>query len=60
MGLNLQEKTYLGYVVILRLWIGGYLLYQGTRKFLRDFPHIDWITRQIGEPDKVDLFPWYK
>ncbi|MBI2361618.1 MAG: DoxX family membrane protein [Deltaproteobacteria bacterium] len=60
MGLNLGEKTNLGYLVILRLWIGSYLLYQGSRKFLRDFPNADWVTRQIGEMDKVELFSWYK
>ncbi len=59
MGLNLSERTYLGYVVLLRLWIGGYMLYQGIRKYLRDFPHDDWITRQIGDLSKVDLYPWY-
>lgn len=60
MGLNLTEKTYAGYVVILRVWIGSYMLYQGSRKFLRDFPNSDWITRQIGEMGKVELFSWYK
>ncbi|MBI4489571.1 MAG: DoxX family membrane protein [Deltaproteobacteria bacterium] len=60
MGLNLSERTYLGYVVLLRLWIGGYLLYQGIRKYLRDFPRDDWITRQIGDLSKVDLYPWYQ
>ena len=59
MGLNLSEKTYLGYVIPLRLWIGGYMLYQGIRKYLRDFPHDDWITKQIGDLSKVDLYPWY-
>ncbi len=60
MGLNLGEKTYLGYVVILRLYIGYYLLYQGIRKYLRDFPHGDWITRQIGDLDKIEIYSWYK
>ncbi len=58
--MNLKEKTYLWYVVILRLWIGYYFLQQGIRKYLRDFPHGDWIARQIGELDKIDLYPWYK
>ncbi|MBI4526348.1 MAG: DoxX family protein [Deltaproteobacteria bacterium] len=58
--MNLKEKTYLWYIVILRLYIGYYLLYQGIRKFQRDFPHGDWITKQIGELDKVDLYPWYE
>lgn len=60
MGLNLGEKTYLWYVVILRLWIGYYLLQQGIRKYLRDFPHGDWITRQIGDLDKIEIYSWYK
>lgn len=58
--MNLKEKTYLWYVVPLRLWIGYYLLQQGIRKYQRDFPHADWITRQIGELDKIELYPWYK
>ncbi len=58
--MNAREKTYLWYVVILRLYIGYYLLNQGIRKFLRDFPHGDWIARQIGDLDKIDLYPWYK
>lgn len=60
MGLNLGEKTYLWYVVILRLWIGYYLLQQGIRKYLRNFPHGDWITRQIGDLDKIEIYSWYK
>jgi len=60
MGPNLGEKTYLWHVVILRAYIGGYLLYQGSRKFLRDFPHSDWVGRQIGDLIEVDLFSWYK
>src|SRR3990167_1381834 len=60
MGLNLGEKTCLGYVVILRVYIGSYLLYQGIRKYLRDFPHSGWIERQIGKLGEVELFSWYK
>lgn len=60
MGLNFGEKTYLGYVVILRVYVGAYLLYQGIRKFLRDFPHSSWVGRQIGKLDEVELFPWYR
>ncbi|MGH7770720.1 MAG: DoxX family protein [Candidatus Binatia bacterium] len=60
MGLNLGEKTSLWPLVILRVWIGSYMFYRGSLKFLRDFPHSDWITRQIGELDKLDLYPWYK
>ncbi len=58
--MNSKERTYLWYVVILRLWIGYYFLQQGIGKFLRDFPHGDWITRQIGELDKINIYPWYK
>jgi thiosulfate dehydrogenase (quinone) large subunit len=58
--MNLKEKTYLGYVVLIRLWIGYYLLQQGVTKYLRDFPHRDWFSRQIGNPADLNLFPWYK
>ena len=60
MGLNASERTYLAYLIPLRLWIGGYLLYQGIRKYLRDFPRADWIKAQIGDLDKVELYAWYK
>ncbi len=58
--MNLSERTHLLYVVPLRLWIGYYMANQGIRKFQRDFPHGDWITKQIGELDKIDIYPWYK
>jgi len=58
--MNLKERTYLWYVVPLRLWIGYYLLQQGIRKYQRGFPNTDWITRQIGELDKVEIYAWYK
>jgi len=57
---NLKERTYLAYVVLLRLWIGYYLLQQGVNKYLREFPHRDWFTRQIGNVGELNLFPWYK
>jgi thiosulfate dehydrogenase [quinone] large subunit len=58
--MNLKEKTYLWYILPLRLWIGFYLLQQGLRKYQRDFPHSDWVARQIGNLAEVDLYPWYK
>lgn len=58
--MNLKEKTYLWYIVLLRLWIGYYLLQQGIRKYQRDFPKGDWIGRQIGDVPALDLYPWYK
>jgi uncharacterized membrane protein YphA (DoxX/SURF4 family) len=58
--MNLNEKIYLWTVVPLRLWIGYYLLQQGIRKYQRDFPNTDWITKQIGELDKVNIYPWYR
>jgi thiosulfate dehydrogenase [quinone] large subunit len=58
--MNLKEKTYLGYVVILRLWIGYYLLQQGIRKYLRGFAHRDWVGTQIGNVADIHLYPWYK
>jgi len=58
--MNLKERTYLWYIAILRIYIGYYLLQQGIRKFLRDFPKGDWIGRQIGDIPSLDLYPWYK
>jgi uncharacterized membrane protein YphA (DoxX/SURF4 family) len=58
--MNLRERTYLWYVALLRLYIGYYLLQQGIRKFQRNFPHGDWIGRQIGDVATLDLYPWYK
>jgi thiosulfate dehydrogenase [quinone] large subunit len=58
--MNFKEKTYLWYLLPLRLWIGFYLLQQGLRKYQRDFPHSDWVARQIGNLAEVDLYPWYK
>jgi uncharacterized membrane protein YphA (DoxX/SURF4 family) len=58
--MNLKERTYLWYVVPLRLWIGYYLLQQGIRKYQRDFPNTDWIGKQIGELDKVNIYSWYR
>ena len=58
--MNLRERTYLGYISILRIYIGYYLLSQGIRKFQRDFPRGDWIGRQIGDLTTVDLYPWYR
>ena len=58
--MNLKERTYLWYIALLRIYIGYYILQQGLRKFQRDFPHSDWITRQIGDLASVDLYPWYK
>lgn len=58
--MNFREHTYLWHVVILRLYIGYYFLYQGIRKYQRDFPNSDWITHQIGDLTTVELYPWYK
>src|SRR5215472_8651934 len=58
--MNLREQTYLWYIVILRLYIGYYLLQQGILKYLRGFPQSDWINRQIGDLNKVELYTWYK
>lgn len=58
--MNLKEKTYLWYIALLRLYIGYYLLRQGILKFRRDFPHGDWIGRQIGDVANLDLYSWYK
>ena len=58
--MNLRQQTYLWYIVILRLYIGYYLLQQGILKYLRGFPQSDWISRQIGDLDKVEIYAWYK
>ena len=58
--MNLREQTSLWYIVILRLYIGYYLLQQGILKYLRGFPQSDWINRQIGDLNKVEIYAWYK
>jgi uncharacterized membrane protein YphA (DoxX/SURF4 family) len=58
--MNLKERTYLWHISLLRIYIGYYLLYQGYRKFQRDFPNGDWVGRQIGDVAALDLYPWYK
>ena len=58
--MNLKEKTYLWYIVILRVYIGYYLLQQGTLKYLRSFPQSDWINRQIGDLNRIEIYAWYK
>src|SRR5499427_10314385 len=58
--MNLKAKTYLWYIVILRVYIGYYLLQQGTLKYLRSFPQSDWINRQIGDLNQVEIYAWYK
>lgn len=58
--MNLKERTYLWYLSVLRIYVGYYLLWQGIRKFQRDFPKGDWIGRQIGDLATLDLYPWYK
>jgi thiosulfate dehydrogenase (quinone) large subunit len=58
--MNLNERTYLWYIALLRIYIGYYMLMQGIGKFRRDFAHGDWIGRQIGDLATIDLYPWYK
>lgn len=58
--MNLRERTYLAYIAILRIYIGYYFLWQGWRKYQRNFPKTDWISRQIGDIPALDLYPWYK
>lgn len=58
--MNLKGKTYLFFIVILRVWIGYYFLQQGTRKFLHGFPNSDWIGRQIGNLATIDIYSWYR
>jgi thiosulfate dehydrogenase (quinone) large subunit len=58
--MNLKERTYLWYIAVLRIYVGYYMLQQGVRKFLRDFPKGDWIGRQIGDLATLDIYSWYK
>lgn len=58
--MNLKERTYLWYLSVLRIYVGYYILAQGIRKFLRDFPKGDWIGRQIGDIGTLDVYPWYR
>jgi uncharacterized membrane protein YphA (DoxX/SURF4 family) len=58
--MNFKERTYLLYISILRIYIGYYLLFQGIKKYQRDFPKRDWVGRQIGNLPTLDLYPWYK
>jgi uncharacterized membrane protein YphA (DoxX/SURF4 family) len=58
--MNLRERTYLWYIALLRIYIGYYLLQQGIRKFLGNFPKGDWIGRQIGDVATLDISSWYK
>ncbi|HEY1269158.1 MAG TPA: DoxX family protein [Candidatus Binatia bacterium] len=56
----MSKLTQLCYLVPLRLWIGYYMLQQGSRKFNAKFPQGDWIGRQIGDVNTVETFDWYK
>ena len=58
--MNSKERTYLWYIVIVRLYVGYYLLQQGTLKYLRGFPQSDWISRSIGDLNKIEIFDWYR
>ena len=55
--MNLKERTYLWYLAVIRIYAGYYLLTQGIRKFQRDFPKGDWIGRQIGDLNSLELYP---
>jgi uncharacterized membrane protein YphA (DoxX/SURF4 family) len=56
----MSKLTNLWYIVPLRLWVGYYMLQQGFAKYKRDFPHGDWIGRQIGDVPTLETFEWYK
>jgi hypothetical protein len=58
--MNLKEKTALWPIVILRLYIGSYLLRQGILKYIRQFSQTDWINRQLGDVTKANIYSWYK
>jgi uncharacterized membrane protein YphA (DoxX/SURF4 family) len=58
--MHLKERTYLWYIALLRIYIGYYFVLQGFRKYQRDFPHSDWIARQIGDVATLELYPGYQ
>ncbi len=58
--MNLKERTYLGYLSVLRIYVGFYILSQGVQKLRQDFPKGDWMGRQIGDIAGADLYGWYK
>jgi uncharacterized membrane protein YphA (DoxX/SURF4 family) len=58
--MNPKEQTYLWYIVIVRVYVGYYLLQQGTLKYLRGFPQSDWITGSIGDLNKIQIYDWYR
>ncbi len=58
--MNVKGRTYLWYIVMLRVYVGYYLLKQGILKYHRGFPQSDWIKRQIGDLNSIDIYPWYK
>src|SRR5690348_15802059 len=58
--MNLKEKTYLWPIVILRLYIGSYLLRQGILKYIRHFPQTDWISRELGDVTKASIYSSYE
>ncbi len=58
--MNFNERTYLWYIALLRVWIGYYFLQQGIGKYQGGFPGSDWIRRQIGDIATLEIYPWYK
>ena len=58
--MNLKERTYLGYLSVLGIYVGFYILSQGVQKLRQDFPKGDWMGRQIGDITGADLYGWYK
>jgi uncharacterized membrane protein YphA (DoxX/SURF4 family) len=55
--MNPKERTYSGYIAALRIDFGYSLLWQGIRKYQRNFPRGDWVGRQIGDLASLELYP---
>ena len=58
--MNWHERTHLAYLALLRIYIGGYLLWQGVTKYQRNFPRSDWLRRQIGDTHHPNIYGWYQ
>lgn len=58
--MNWHERTYLAYIALLRIYMGGYLLWQGINKYQRNFPASDWLGRQVGDINHPNIYGWYQ
>ena len=58
--MNWHERTHLVYLALLRIYIGGYLLWLGIEKYQQNFARGDWIRRQIGDTHHPNIYGWYQ